>query len=579
MDTRSREPGRDATMGSDPGADAASVGRTRADGAEGVDGRATGAPDPGSEGARAAADWGILGAASRLFGRQPSAASEKRRAREATRWRRVLAINVRWRGEFLRQTSLYALAVLGPFILLGLFAVGFRLSAFRPTGILVTPPGSPDAIEVAHLPYVQGLNANINIKGISTDEDAALDQLRTGSIDMVIVLPRSPVADVTHGERATLAIYVSVVNPLLRIALYNAVNQQIAGVNDEAVASAVAGVQSEASTYLPQLNKLQIELAAVKPTDPPAQTQARLASIELQLEAIRARAVDAQARQRGTAADIYYAAIISETDQAIASLQQAQLAAGDQRRRVAFDALQQAQQRVGELDEFLQQLNAIPARVIAIPFTARITNLAAGGDDLADFYGPAALALLLEHLAITLAAFSLVQDRQLGATETLAAGPASAGEILLGRTLYYGAATLVTAVVLSLLLTLGLHVPFVGSALLYAAMLLLLTWASTAAGFCIALLTRGDAQAVQAIMLVLVGAIFFSGFIGPLRALTMPVSALAYAFPLTYGIDALDHIMLLGTAPPLVDFLGLAALGAVLSLIAWLLFRRELAPH
>lgn len=499
------------------------------------------------------------------------------RARLRAKCRRVLAAQVRWRGELLRQTWLYALAVLGPFILLGLFAVGFRFSAFRPSGILVTPPGSPDATELAHLPYVQGLEANIDIRGVTTDETAALAQLRNNRIDMVIVLPRSPVTDVAHGQRATLAIYVSVVNPLLRIALYNAVNQQIAGVNDEAVAAAVGAVQAQTHDLLPQIAGLNTSMQAIKSTDPPATMEAKLSAVQAQLLQIRARATQGQAQQRGTAADIYYAAIISETDQAIGAIQQAELQAGE--RRTTAASLESAQQAVRSLNDFLQQLDAIPARTIAIPFTARITNLAAGSDDLTNFYGPAALALLLQHLAITLAALSLVQERQLGAIETLSVTPASAGEVLVGRSLFYGGVTLAAGIVLTLLLVLGLHVPFVGSPLAYLSVLVLLIWASTAAGFCLALVTRSDTQAMQSIMLLLVGAIFFSGFIGPLRALSVPVVGLAYVFPLTYGINALDDIMLLGSSPPPVDFVGLGVLCAVLSVLAWLLFRREMAAH
>jgi ABC-2 type transport system permease protein len=493
------------------------------------------------------------------------------------RWRRILAVNVRWRGELMRQSLVYALAVLGPFLLLGLFAVGFRFSAFRPSGILVTPVGSPEGADLAHLPYVQGLETNINIVGITTDVSSALDRLRAGGVDMVIVLPRTPVADVSHGQRATLAIYVSVVNPLLRIALYNAVNQQIAGVNDEAVAAAVAAVQDETRDLLPQLAQLNASMQSIKATDPPSQTDAKLAAVETQLFQIRSRAAAGEASQRGTAAEIYYAAIISETDQAIDAIQQAENEVGG--RRATLGAIGDAQQRVSALNDFLQEIDAIPARTIAIPFTARITNLAIGSDDLTNFYGPAALALLLQHLAITLAGLSLVQERQLGALETLKVSPASAGEVLLGRYLFYGAVTLIAGIVLSLLLVFGLHVPFVGSPLLYLGVLVLLIWASTAAGFCLALVTRNDAQAMQSIMLLLVGAIFFSGFIGPLRALSLPVSALAYIFPLTYGIDALDHIMLLGTFPSVIDFVGPAALGVVFSTLAWWLFRRELAPH
>jgi ABC-type polysaccharide/polyol phosphate export permease len=57
------------------------------------------------------------------------------------------------------------------------------------------------------------------------------------------------------------------------------------------------------------------------------------------------------------------------------------------------------------------------------------------------------------------------------------------------------------------------------------------------------------------------------------------VVGLAYIFPLTYGINALDEIMLLGSSPPLFDFVGLVVLAAVLSVLAWLLMRRELAPR
>jgi ABC-2 type transport system permease protein len=401
----------------------------------------------------------------------------------------VLAVNVRWRGELLRQTSLYALAVLGPFVLLGLFAVGFRLSAFRPTGILVTPPGSPEAPVLAHLPYVRGLQANISIRTITTDEASALASLRAGDADMVIVLPRSPATDVSHGQRATLSIYVSVVNPLLRIALYNAVNQQIAGVNAEAVAAAVAGLQDEIQQIAPQLDQLNTSLQTIQPGDPPDKIIARLSAIDAQLHHIRDQAEAAQSRQRGTAADVYYAAIISETDSAIGAVEQAEERVGTQHGRLNAAALLNAQQQVSSLDEFLREVNAIPARTVAIPFSARITNLAAGGDDLTDFYGPAALALLLQHLGITLAALSLVQDRQLGAVELLAVSPASAGEVLGGRFLYYGLVTMVAALALSLLLVFGLHVPFLGSPLLYLAVLALLIWASTAAGFCIALVT------------------------------------------------------------------------------------------
>ena len=47
------------------------------------------------------------------------------------------------------------------------------------------------------------------------------------------------------------------------------------------------------------------------------------------------------------------------------------------------------------------------------------------------------MALLLQHLALTFAALSLVRDRELGLFELLRVGPLSSFEILVGKTIAY----------------------------------------------------------------------------------------------------------------------------------------------
>lgn len=504
-----------------------------------------------------------------------TAGEDKRRQPPTHRGYRILAVGTRWRGEFIRQSSLFALVVLGPFLLLALFAVGFRLSAFRPTGILVAPLGGLKPAQVRQLPYVRSLNANVDITAITDDEAGALQQVREGQVDMAITLPSNPALDIKNGQRTTLTITVNVVNPLLRIALYNAINQQIAGLNSEAVTVAIRGVQTSTRQIEPTLTSLNHQIQALDPNGDATQNRQQLAAIVTQLQALRKSTQQSQDAQKGTAADIYYAAILAATDQAISTAQSAELDAGTPAGRAELAA---AQQRSSQLLALVQSTNAIPAATLAIPFEARINNLASNADDLTAFYGPAALALLLQHLGATLAALSMVQDRQLGAIEFLAVSPASPGELLLGRFLQYGGVTLGVGVLLTLLLVLLLGIPFSGSVFWFLAVLLLLVWASVAMGFCLSLITRSDAQAVQAIMLLLVGAIFFSGFIGPLRALAPPAHQLAYLFPLTYGIAALDQVMLLGTPPGWDNLLGLFCLAAFLTVLAAWLFRRELRP-
>jgi ABC-2 type transport system permease protein len=502
--------------------------------------------------------------------------TKTRAGRPATRRRyRVLAVGNRWRGEFIRQSSLFALVVLGPFLLLALFAVGFRLSAFRPSAILVAPLGGLKPAEVRELPYVRSLNVNVDIQAITEDEGWALNQVRQGNVDMVITLPENPALDLTHGQRTVLTITVNVVNPLLRIALYNAINQQIAGLNAEAVTVAIRGVQTSTHALEPSLLSLNREIQALDPKGDPTQNRKQLDNIIAQLQALRIATQQNEQAQKGTAADIYYAAILGATDQAILAAQTAEHDVGTPAGQLELMA---AQQRSAQLLALVQDTNAIPAATLAIPFEASITNLASSSDDLTAFYGPAALALLLQHLGATLAALSMVQDRQLGMTEFLAVSPATSGEMLLGRFLQYGGVTLGVGLLLTLLLVFLLGIPFAGSLIWFGVVLALLVWASVAMGFCLSLITRSDAQAVQAIMLLLVGAIFFSGFIGPLRALAPPARQLAYLFPLTYGIDALDKVMLLGAAPGWTDLLGLGALAIALTALAAWLFRRELRP-
>lgn len=67
------------------------------------------------------------------------------------------------------------------------------------------------------------------------------------------------------------------------------------------------------------------------------------------------------------------------------------------------------------------------------------------------FYTPAALALLLRHLAVTLIALSLVRDRTLGAVELFRVSPVSPRAILLGKTVAFAALALALAALLVLL--------------------------------------------------------------------------------------------------------------------------------
>ncbi len=210
------------------------------------------------------------------------------------------------------------------------------------------------------------------------------------------------------------------------------------------------------------------------------------------------------------------------------------------------------------------------------PFDAETENVIVADLETVDYYTPAAVALLLQHLALTFAALSLVRDRSLGLFELLRAGPVSSFEILVGKTIAYMLVGLALGGILMAGAVFGLGVPYEGAVLPSVAALGLVLLASLGLGLLISLFARTETQAVQFAMLTLLAGLFLSGFILPLEDLGYPVRAVAWLLPVTYGIRMLHDIMFRGIDPAAIDFVGLIALVVVYGGLATIILRRRL---
>jgi ABC-2 type transport system permease protein len=228
------------------------------------------------------------------------------------------------------------------------------------------------------------------------------------------------------------------------------------------------------------------------------------------------------------------------------------------------------------LGGIVSNVESIPPEVLASPFVSKVENLASVQPNYVAFYGPAALALLLQHLAITLTSLSIVRERLLGTIELYKAAPTSAFGILLGKFLSYGLVSLLVAAALLALMLRFLGVPLLGDPRMLAITVALLLFASLGAGLTISLISTSAENAVQYSMLVLLASVFFSGFFLPLNTLLPPALAISDILPVTYGIYALQDVMLRGQ-PPAPALLGaLAVMGIMFSILNTILFSREL---
>jgi ABC-2 type transport system permease protein len=213
--------------------------------------------------------------------------------------------------------------------------------------------------------------------------------------------------------------------------------------------------------------------------------------------------------------------------------------------------------------------------VIAAPTRSDLVNVAPTETGVVPYFGPAVLALVLQHLAVTLVALSLVRERSSGIVELFRIAPVSTVEILLGKVLAFGLlAALVALGTFALLAELG--VPTLGDPLHLAGILGLLLVASLGLGTLIAAISDSERQAVQLSLLVLLGSVFFSGFVLDVDEFQPEVRGVAYLLPVTHGIRLAQDVMLHGWTNAPWHAMALAALAAAFLFVSWAVLRRAM---
>ncbi|CAN5639459.1 ABC transporter permease [soil metagenome] len=218
----------------------------------------------------------------------------------------------------------------------------------------------------------------------------------------------------------------------------------------------------------------------------------------------------------------------------------------------------------------------VPPEVIAAPTEMTLTNVAAIQPQVVTFFAPAVLALVLQHMAVTLTALSFVRERMSGVMEVFRVSPVTSVELVLGKYLGLGIVSAIVASVTTLLLIFVLGVPLLGDPLVVAGIIALLTLASLGLGLLISVVADSERQAVQLSLLVLLASVFFSGFVLAVEEFSPAVRLVSYSLPVTHGIQLLQDLMLRGFTFAWWQVTTLAAIGVVLFVLTTILLRRTL---
>jgi ABC-2 type transport system permease protein len=373
--------------------------------------------------------------------------------------------------ETIRRPGIVVTLVLGPFLVMFLFGLGYRGARDAFDTEIVLPSGSrlPNDPEF----YSDLAPGRINVVEISGDADAARRRLAAQQIDLLIVAPANAEAELRAGNPTTIRIEWNMVDPV-----------------DHSLA------QLATQILVDTLNAQIIEQAAT---------------------------------------------------------------AG-----VAF-----AESELGPA------VNVSP-EVIARPTRAETDNIAPTEPHVISFFGPAVFALVIQHLAITLTALSIVRERLSGQIDRFRVAPLSSTELLLGKYVAFAVLSLIVTAIVGALLVGVLNVPLLGGWAPFAGIVLLLTFASLGVGLLISLVADSERSAVQLSMLVLLASVFFSGFILPVEDFVDWMQYVSYALPVTHGIATLQELMLRGVVRDTWMLGTLAAIGAFLYLVSFVRLRRLL---
>ena len=499
-----------------------------------------------------------------------------------TVWTRTIQVLGFLRKEVMdvvRQPRLVVTLVFGPFLILLLFGIGYNNQppALRTT--FVGPEGSvyEDVVDQ----YASELGDWIAPQGFTDDEPAAMAGLEDGTVDVVVVFPPDPMAQVLAGEQAPIRVVHDKLDPIQQTAIGFATQLAVNKVNSAILAEIVGAGQDAIEPLAPVRTALTAAAqqlgTAADGTDP--------APLESAVQELTARAGQADAvvtasasffRQFANDASGPQLGLLDQAHDALADLQSAarrlQSAASPDRRAAAADILNSAT----EIDATLGQLQTVDPAVLVQPFSGETEVATPEPVGITDFYAPAAIVLLIQHLGVTFGALSFVRDRALGLFEMLRVGPVTTAQTLLGKYGAYGLVGAVVAAALTALVVVGLKVPMAGTVTWVAGILALVLVASLGLGFFMSLLARSDSQAVQFAMIVLLASLFFGGFFLSLDQLSYPVEIISLVLPVRYGIRALQDVMLLGSPPATADIAGLAIIAVVGYATSWFILRRQL---
>ena len=481
--------------------------------------------------------------------------------------------------EILRQPRLVATLVLGPFLILFIFGIGYHDQPRSLRTLFVVQPNSAISSQDIQQ-YGKSVDLLIIYAGVTDNQNEALDRLHRGEVDLVIVVPGDAISTIKNNQQAVFTLYHQQIDPAQVSYVKYLGWLYVGAVNQQVLRSFALQGQTDAVNWHTSLQEAHQNVSAMRQA-----MQNGDEALAQQKQQELAGNVDAVSLAVGTSLGLLDSLQQTKntnggnTDPVQSTLTDLrqntnQLGNSTDSKDERLTRLDKVDKDITDLDGQLAEFQIIDPSILVSPFHSETKSVATAQPSISDFFAPAVLALLLQHLAVTFAALSIVRERNVGTMELFRVSPLSAAEALFGKYISYMLFGGVIAAILSALLVFVMHVPMLGNWWYFTLVIAAVLFTSLGIGFAISIVSQTDSQAVQYSMIILLASVFFSGFIMSLDMLLPSVRIISWLLPTTYGTLLLRDIALRGVDPNWMLLGGLMAIGLVLMFISWRLMRR-----
>ena len=194
------------------------------------------------------------------------------------------------------------------------------------------------------------------------------------------------------------------------------------------------------------------------------------------------------------------------------------------------------------------------------------------------FFVPGVIGNLILVIVVTLTAFAVVREREIGTLEQIMVTPIRRVEFILGKTIPFFLIGLFDAALISSVGTLWFHVPLRGSIAVLALGTVLFLLCVLGIGLFISTVSNTQQQAMVTSFFFIMPSIIFSGFGSPISSMPELMQYLTYINPLRYFQTVLRSVYLKGVGLDVLwpQMVAMATIGIFMLAVSVLRFHKSL---